>query len=482
MAFLGVDMGSSSCKAAAFTENGDMIASSSANYTCVYPEHGFAECDPDLIWDAFVRSVRGLGEVSGKIEAMCVSTHGETIIPVDSRGDFVMNAIMNSDNRGAIQAKELENLLGREKIYKITGLPVNASFSISKLMWLKKFAPEIYEKTAVFHSPHSYLLGRMGVVPVCDYTLASRFFAFDLSGGKWSEELLSAAEIDKNKLPEIVAAGSKCGVLSSETALQLGLKANIPVFAGGHDQPCASVGTGITETGKATVSSGTYEVLGVVSDKLPAFDIAVGAGIHSTRHILKDCYFSFGFFGGGHLSSWIYNFIGGGDYAKYEREAVEFAAPTDILITPHLAGSGTPDFNANASGIIAGITQSATAGVIYRAAYEGIACELSNIADIFESAGIFFDDVLIFGGNAKSDLSVQLRADICDKTFVRNQISDVVARGAAKIAALSMGSDIETKIAGTDIFKPSAESVSEYINQKKRYKLLYDVLKPLRDI
>ncbi|MCL2815614.1 MAG: FGGY family carbohydrate kinase [Oscillospiraceae bacterium] len=472
MAFLGVDLGSSSCKAAVFTENGDMIASSSANYTCVYPKGGFAECEPELIWDAFVRSVRGIGKAGNEVEAMCISTHGETIIPVNKHGGCAANAIMNSDNRAAELTKELENLIGRENFYKITGLPASVTFSIGKIMWLKKYATDIYDKTAVFHSPHSYLLCRMGIAPVCDYTIASRYLAFDMSLCEWSKEILSASEIEKNKLPEIAEAGTICGILSDTTASLLGLNAGIPVVAGGHDQPCAFVGTGVTETGKATVSAGTYEVLGVTSENPPAFDIGVKSGVHTTRHIIKGCYFIFGFFGGGHLSSWIYNLIGGGDYAKYEQEAAAFDAPTNILITPHLTGSGTPDFDENASGIIAGITPAATAGIIYRAAYEGIACELSNIIDIFESAGISFSDLIIFGGNAKSDISVQLRADICNKTFVRTQISDVVARGAAKIAARAVGIDIETGITGTDIFSPLSERAKAYLNQKKKYRLL----------
>ena len=174
------------------------------------------------------------------------------------------------------------------------------------------------------------------------------------------------------------------------------------------------------------------------------------------------------------MSSWLYNLLGGGDYAKYEREGTAFNAPTNILITPHLTGSGTPDFNANASGIIAGITPAATQGVIYRAAYEGIACELSNIFEIFEDSGISFSETVIFGGNAKSDLSVQLRADICGKTFIRAQINEEVARGAAVMAAKAVGSDIKNSDGGTgtDIFAPSPQGVAAYANQKKKYRLL----------
>ena len=487
MAFLGADLGSSSCKAAVFNENGDIIASSSANYTCIYSGGGIAECDPEIIWDAFVRSVRGIGEALNEVESMCISTHGETIIPVDKSGDYFTNAVMNSDNRGANQIKELENILGKRKIYQIAGLPVSAMFSIGKLMHMKKYSPDIYNKTTVFHSPHSYLLNKMGIAPVCDYTLASRYMAFDISSCKWSDEILYAAGIDKSKLPDFVESGTVCGKLSREIASILGLKANIPVVAGGHDQPCASVGTGITETGKATVSAGTYEVLGVTSDNPPDVDIALKAGIHTMRHMIKDCYFTFGFFSGGHLSSWVYNILGGGDYDKYEKEGTEFNAPTNILITPHLTGSGTPHFDANATGSIVGITPSATQGVIYRAAYEGIACELSNIADILKNSRISFSeisDVIIFGGNAKSDLSVQLRADICGKTFIRAQISDAVSRGAAKMAARAVGSDIKPPLSdsGTDIFKPSTSQTSAYENQKKRYKLLYEVLQPVRDM
>jgi xylulokinase len=475
MAFLGVDLGSSSCKAAVFNEDGALIASGSAGYDCIYTGRDMAECEPEQIWGAFVRSVRNIGEAASEVEAMCISTHGETIVPV---GSYSMNAVMNSDNRAANEIKELENMLGSEKIYKIAGLPASATFSVCKIMWLKKYAPEIYNNTRVFHSPHSYLLEKMGLAPVSDYTVASRYLAFDMHKCEWSDEICAAADINKAKLPEVAAAGTVCGKLSPEIASLLGLKAGIPVAAGGHDQPCASVGSGISEPGKATVSAGTYEVLGVTSEKPPAFEIAVGAGIHTTRHMLRDCYFSFGFFSGGHLSSWVYNLIGGGDYDKYEREGLAFNAPTDILITPHLTGSGTPHFDAGATGAIIGVTPSAAPGIIYRAAYEGIACELANIVDIFESAGAAFSEINIFGGNAKSDLATQLRADICGKTFVRAEISDAVARGAAVMAARAVGGNLKTAQADSGIFKP--EKTAEYAGQRRKYNLLYELLQPLR--
>ncbi|MHB0998734.1 MAG: FGGY-family carbohydrate kinase [Armatimonadota bacterium] len=267
MSLLGLDMGTSSCKAAVFDESGKMLAHASRKYTGYAPRPGWYEIDPAAFWNAAVEAVREVSSiVSEPVQAMSVSSQGETFIPVDSTGIPVGPAIMNSDNRAVAEVEYLDNHIGKERIFSITGDILHPMYSLPKIMWYISHS-ETAGKTAKYLSVGDYILTCMGLPTVTDYSLASRTLAFDVTAHRWSEEILDAAGVSTNMLPEIAPSGIKAGQIQGQIAQVLGVPAGTVVAVGGHDQPVGALGAGVLDVSTAMDSAGSYECLAVISNK-----------------------------------------------------------------------------------------------------------------------------------------------------------------------------------------------------------------------
>jgi len=208
LSLLGIDVGSSSCKAVAFDIKGNILAKSILDY---WPDTNgiFSEMDADIFWKSVIKVV---GDVSKKlkkdeIEALSISSQGETFICVDKAGNCVCPAIMNSDNRAKGEVDLLNKIFNKEKIYRISGAPLHPMFPLAKILWLKKNKPDIYERTKYFLSAGDYILYKMGFGTISDYSLSSRTQLFDVNKRSWSDEILENVGFDKKKLPDTYQAG-----------------------------------------------------------------------------------------------------------------------------------------------------------------------------------------------------------------------------------------------------------------------------------
>ena len=211
---LGVDVGTSSCKVAVFDENGGICSCASKAYAAAGIKGGEDEICAEAFFDAFVQAVReAVGKGEAKIEAMAISSHGETVIPVGADGAALHPALMNADNRGEEESRYLEHFLGRKRIYDITGLPAHPMYSISKIMRFEKDYPEKAKRVYKYYSVPDYICFRLGMEPKTDYTLASRFMCFDIRKHMWSDEILSGARLSPGKLCEVVPSGALIGEL-----------------------------------------------------------------------------------------------------------------------------------------------------------------------------------------------------------------------------------------------------------------------------
>jgi sugar (pentulose or hexulose) kinase len=99
-------------------------------------------------------------------------------------------------------------------------------YPVPKLLWLRKHRPDIFVPSVRFLSVIGYVLSRLGLNPYIDYSLASRYLAFDIRQHRWSEEILAAAEINAECLPVPVPAGTIAGKLDAAAAGQIGLGRN----------------------------------------------------------------------------------------------------------------------------------------------------------------------------------------------------------------------------------------------------------------
>lgn len=496
MAILGLDLGSSSIKGAAFEENGSLVTEASKPYKTSW-DNNFAEADAEEIWNATTGVIRDIARQVPSIEAICAGSHGETFIPVDNNLKPVYPAIMNADNRAARQLKSFVKAIGKKELYRITGVPFHPVFSIIKISWLKKNRPDIFSAADMFLTPQEYVLGRLGARPLIDYSLACRMMALDINRLTWSTEILDVAGVRTESLPACVPSGTIAGSINEQTAFMLGLKKGTRLITGGHDQPLSALGCGATGKGDVSVSAGTYESVAVISDLPKNNEAAFKYSLNSYCHVLNNRFITLAFFPSGLATSWFVEEFCGQDRQKAKEEGIsEYLyisrlmpkEPTGICITPHLIGSFNPYWDMRARGAIYGISPDSSRHKLFKAVYEGLALELDlNIRALSQVCGDF-NNIRISGGNARWPFSVHMRADITGKVFYTIQDTNSVCRGAAILAGVATGiykdyaEAIKHIIKIDKEFKPDIKVFEGYKKQKAMYAELYRALKKLRSI
>jgi xylulokinase len=499
MSLMGVDIGSSRCKAVVFRASGGVVAEAVADYRPEFPGPSMVEMNPDRLWDAVASAIRrAASQTKGDpIEAIGLGSHGETFVPTDERGEALGPAIMNADNRATAEAAWWEESVGRKRIFEITGLIVHPMYPMAKLAWLRRHRPDLFRSAARFVSISDYVLLKLGLEPCIAYPLACRFMAFDVRELRWSEEILNAAELSAERMSTPVPAGTAAGRLSRTAARELELPAGVPVVVGGHDQPCGALGMGATAPGMVSDSIGTYECLAAVGDRPSLGEAALRASLNSYCHVVPDQYITIAYFPSGLMVKWFCDTFCSEDAAVARRRGQDLyeylegnvpTGPTGLCILPHLIGSSNPHFDARATGVIFGLVQTTNRYQIYKGILEGLACELAIIAEMLASAAAPFDTIRCTGGGARSKLGLQLRATMTGRKMQTLRSPESVCLGAALLAGVSAGAygnldeGVRQAVDLGETFEPDGKLAAAYEKQMRRYRLLYPALEQLREV
>jgi xylulokinase len=493
MSLLSIDIGSSRCKAVAFAVTGEILGQHASAYTPEFPAPSHAEIHPKRFWQAVCHSSQTVSKnLPDPIRALCLSSHGETFVPVNGRNEAIAPAILNQDNRATEEAVWLERIFGRKRLFEITGLVTHPMYPVPKFLWLRKHRPDIFAPSVRFLTVIGYVLSELGLPPYVDYSLASRYLAFDIRQRQWSQEILTATEITAECLPVPVPAGTIAGKLDGSAASQLGLSPGTMVVLGGHDQPCGALGVGAIDAGRVADSMGTYECLLAASDQPSLTDAALAASLNSYCHVVPDKFATLAYFPSGIMIKWFHDLLYGeeggrvlaqdGDsscaesihYATLEREAP--AGPTGLCITPNLIGTCNPDFNPHARGIISGLSSNTTRGGIYKGILEGLACELSQMVDILARAVGEFHDVYVTGGGSHSALGLKLRAALSGRRLHIMKCPESVCLGGAILAGIACGEygsfreAVELVVGEVSTISPDHAIAAAYAQQVKQYR------------
>lgn len=498
MSLLAVDMGSSSCKAVSFSEDGQVLAHAVRLYKSQARFPSWSEMPAGDFWNAFVGAVREVATATlhDSVEVLSISSHGETFIPVDSREEPTGPAILNADNRATHESAWVAEKIGKERLFEITGLTAHAMYPLPKILWLRAHDPGTFASTVRFLTLTGYLLTRFGLPGYIDYSLASRFLVFDIQKQAWSEEILSACEMDDEKFPAPAPAGTIAGEVTAEMARELGVDAGIPVVLGGHDQPCAALGSGVIDPGRVSASLGTYECLLAASDAPAKGRLALGANLNTYGHIVPGRYLTLAYFPSGIMVDWILR-LGHSRDAGTSISPVELCAalesetrpePSGLCITPHLLGTCNPDFDPNASGVIAGIRPSTTLADLYQGVLEGVACEFASMAEFLQSVAGECTDIYISGGGLRSRLGLQLRAAMANRRLHLMQCPEAVCLGTAMLAGVAIGKygsyadAVRQVVRVAETVTPEPAMVASYQIHKRQYQALYSNLAPWRKL
>ncbi len=445
MSLLGIDVGTTGVKAAAFDFSGRPLADAYREYPTLRRRPDWAELDSAAV----VRQLKAaIAEVAAAtkadpIAALAISAMGEAATPVDRRGQILGRCILSSDARGAEYAQLLGERFGREGLFRINPNILSAAYTMPKLCWLRDHEPELYRRADRFLLWDGMAAAALGCAPFVSFSHANRTLLFDVHREDWSDALLEAAGLDRAKLPRCLPAGTLAGEVSAETAAELGLPPGVKVVVGGHDQCCNALGAGIAAAGRAVDGIGTYECITPVYDRIPAADAMLAAGLNVEHHVVPGLFVSFLFNQAGSLVRWFRDTFAADRKDEpdiYESLGAEMpAAPTRLFVLPCFEPTGAPDFIGDASGVILGLRASTGRGEILKAIMEGATYYFAEALGRLERLGIDASELIATGGGARSDAWLQIKADVYGVPLVRSEYTECGLLGAAVVAGAAVG-------------------------------------------
>ena len=493
MSLLGVDIGTTGCKAAAFSEEGVCLAHAYREYGIQHPGPGLAELDSREVWRKTQEVLREVAAATRRdpITALSTSSLAEAGVLVTHDRQILGNSILFSDARGEEYIEALLKVFSRESFYEINRNLPGPNYSLPKLLWLRDHQTDLYQKADRFLLWADALGFLLGCEPTASHSLASRTLLFDLRKEDWSEELLAWSGIGREKLGRVVPGGTLIGTVSDAAAGELGLPTGVKVVSGGHDQCCNALGAGIVSPGRAVCGLGTFECITPVYRNIPEAKGMLANGLNLEHHVLPDLYVSFLYNQAGTLVKWFRDTFARGEKVQphenvYERLDAEIPdQPTRLLVLPYFEPSGPPGFVTDAAGAVIGLKTTTTRGEILKAIMECVTLYFADSLAPLRSLGINTGEFVATGGGAKSDAWLQIKADIFGVPIVRPRITEGSVLGAALLAGIATGAFARAaegvgRFVKTDrVFEPNSGRHQVYQDKLAKYRQLLPALHPL---
>ncbi len=495
MSLLGIDVGTTGCKAVAFDEGGRLLASAYREYPLHFPKTGWIELDSDRVMASVREVTREAGAKTRKdpVRAFAVSAQGEAVTPIAKDGRTLHRGIVTFDARTAPLVPWWEKRVPRRKIFEITGMPLHGMYTASKILWWKRERPDVWKRARYFLCYEDLLFQRMGFVPAIDASLAGRTMLYDIDRGTWSEDLLRIAGIEASRLALPYASGTAIGELGEKAAKEFGLPAGAVAVTGGHDQPCGALGSGVVDSGVGMYATGTVECITPAFAKRVTHPKLLENNIACYPHVVPDLYVALTFnVTGGSLLKWFRDTLAVADREIARRKGKDVydllladcpKEPTSIYVLPHFTSTGTPHFDTDSKGVIAGLRLSTTRGELVKGVLEGVTYEMALNAKILEECGARIDSFRAIGGGAKSPLWMQIKADLLGKPVHAMRVSEAACLGAAILAGTALGHYRSAREASLSIskvertYRPDARRAALYRERFAKYRELYPTLR-----
>ncbi len=496
MSYLGLDIGSSGCKAVIFSREGKELSSAYKEYSLISSQPGWAELDSNnVIKQCFsVIKEAALKCSDDQVMAMGISSQGEAFTPINPDGDFSGNGMISSDCRAVEIAEKWSREFGINKLYQITGHTAHPLFTLFKLIWIRENQPDIWKQSRSFYCFEDLMHYKLGIEPAISWPLAGRTMLFDVQKHIWSHEILDAAGLKSEQLARPLPSGSVAGIIPENTAKQLGLPDKVKVVTGGHDQPCAALGAGVIEPGTSMYATGTVECFCPLLENPQFSDDLLKNNLCCYDFTIKDRYTTVAYsLTGGNILKWFRDNFGREEIKEAEKtnkNPYELLLkkmpeePTGLLVLPYFTPSGTPYFETNIKGGILGLEITTKREEIMKALLEGVAMEMRLNLKIMEHSGMHIKKFIATGGGTRSKQWVQLKADILNRPVTTIDINEAGCFGAAMLAcAAHTGTPVQDLVKPegrkSDIIIPDPKKAEIYNKKFKQYIKLYPAIKEL---
>lgn len=476
---IGVDIGTTSCKAVLFSKEGKNLHQVMIEYPLYTPEPKAAEQDPDEIYAAVIAAIQSLMNKSkakqSSIQVISFSAAMHSLIAVDEDGHPLTQTLTWADQRSEPYAKLLKELNGHS-IYEKTGTPIHPMSPLCKLIWLKEENPVVFNKARRFIGIKEYVFYRLFNEYVVDYSIASATGLFNMKQLNWDKEALETAGISRNKLSEIVPTTKVFTDMNPEIADRMGINAGTPVVIGANDGCLANLGVNAIDKGVVAVTIGTSGAIRTVTDK-PVTDPKGRIFCYA----LTENHWVIGgpVNNGGMILRWLRNELCFEEVEYADMNGLETydvitekiskvqAGSSGLIFHPYLAGERAPSWNANARGSFYGLALHHKKEHMMRAVLEGINMNLYMVLLALEEVIGIPEKVHATGGFANSSVWRQMLSNIFNQEVHVPESVESACLGAAVLGRYAIGdienlSDIQYMVKTNEINEPEPEEVKVY--------------------
>jgi len=494
---IGVDLGTSGTKTVLFDEIGNVIASHTVEYPLYQEKNGWAEQDPLDWYNATITTIKAVLEKSNidskDIKGIGLSGQMHGLVMLDKDYNVLRKSIIWCDQRTGKECEELTEIVGAEKVIEITANPILTGFTASKIRWVMKNEPKIFEKCRYILLPKDYVRLMLTGELATEVSDASGMQLLDVPNRRWSSVMLDALNITEDMLGKVYESPDVTGEVTQKVADITGLKKGTIVVGGAGDNAAAAVGTGVVEDGKAFTTIGTS---GVVFAHTSNVTIDTMGRVHTFCCAVPNCWHVMGVTQGAGLSlKWFRdNFctseketaklMGVDEYYLMDKEAEKISVGADrLLYLPYLMGERTPHLDPNARGMFFGLSAIHGKSHMLRAVLEGVAYSLRDCVEVFREMNINVNNMMACGGGGTSPLWRQMLADLyaCPVKTVSSKEGPALGVGILALTGSGIYSSVQeackTIIRVDKVQAPIEENVPQYEKYYQLYREIYPAIK-----
>jgi xylulokinase len=445
---LGIDVGTSGCKVSAIDTDGNIIASGSQSYATSHPRPGWSEQNPEDWYQAACLAIRAClasGKLAtGTIIGVSVDGPAHNVALLDDNSQVLYPTIHWSDLRSVAQSKRLENTCGR-RIFDITCQPVNPSWTLTQLLWLKENESEVWSRLRRIMVTKDYVRHRFTGDYFTDVYDAIGTQLFDVGNVCWSDELCELLGYSTSWLPAVLPATDIAGKLLPDAACDTGLRPGIPVAVGSGDSVVEAFGSGVVTPGQCIIKLGTAGNVNLVTARSHP-----SPKVLTYRHIIADHWFTIAATNSGASTMrWFRDTFCGQQEEEARSKGVSVyeligqlaggapAGSEGLLFHPYLKGERSPHWDPHLRGDFMGISVRHRLDHFARSMLEGVAFSLRDCFEDVAKLGQSITDCRLLGGGTKSPLWRQIVCDVFGRTLLLPKITDA-SFGAALLAGVAV--------------------------------------------
>lgn len=485
---IGIDIGTSGVKAIIIDNTGRVISSRIESYDIKVIKKGWMEQDPEEWWNGTKKAVSEVikeGAINkDEIKAISFTGQMHSSVFLDENNSVLRPAILWNDIRTSKQCKEIYDTVGGlDQLLNYVSNSALEGFTAPKILWLRENEKQNYEKLECVLLPKDYIRYKFAGDIGTEMSDAAGTLLYDVKNKKWNKELIKKLNLKDNIFPKVVKSTDVVGKINKEVAKELGLNEETLIVAGGADNACAAIGSGIVENSKAALSIGTSGTIVAYTDKN---DIKTKGNLHFFNHACNSSWYIMTvMLSAGMCFKWLKKNILKTDksYDELTNMASEaLPGSNGVIFVPYLFGERSPHPDPNAKSMFYGLSSNTTDKDLIRSVLEGVSLGFKDCLVSIENS-VDIEEIRITGGGSNSQLWTSIMADVLNREISLINIQEGPAFGAAIIAGVGSGvfknfkSILDKSVKVIKTVKPNKENAKLYEKYYKIYTLLYDNLK-----